>query len=200
MVNLEDYRSLFFVGSLVLVLVITISALSLLMSFSVEGEHFSEFYLLGPGHIADDYPFNMEENENYSVYVGVDNQMSSSIFYNVRVKFRNQNEPLPNATAGTPSPLPTLYEYNLFLEDESNWETLLNFSFSGISFSENYCKVESLIINGFTFDVNKSVLWDEEHNGYYYQLFFELWIYQVESETLEFHNRVVDIWLKMKDF
>ena len=170
------------------------------MSFSVEGEHFSEFYVLGPGYLADDYPFNMEESEKYSVYVGVDNQMSSSIFYNVRVKFRNQNEPLPNATTGTPSPLPTLYEYNLFLEDESNWETLLNFSFSGISFSENYCKVESLIINGFTFDVNKSVLWDEEHNGYYYQLFFELWIYQVESETFEFHNRVVNIWLKMKDF
>ncbi len=200
MVNLEDYRSLFFVGSLVLVLVVAIPALSLLIPFSVEGEHFSEFYVLGPGHIAEDYPFNVEEGGKYSVYLGVDNHMASSIFYNVQVKFRNQNEPPPNSTTGTPSPLPTLYEYNIFLEDESNWETLLTFSFSGISFSGNYCKVESLVINGFKFDMNKSVLWDEDHNGYYYQLFFELWIYQVESETFEFHNRVVDIWLKMKDF
>ena len=200
MVNLEGYRSLFFVGSLVLVLVVALSALSLLKSFSVEGEHFSEFYVLGPGHLAEDYPFNVEESGNYSVYVGVDNHMASSIFYNVRVKFRNQNEPLPNATAGTPSPLPTLYEYNVFLEDESNWETLLNFSFSGISFSGNYCRVESLEINGFKFNVDNSVLWDEENNGYYYQLFFELWIYQVESDTFEFHNRFVDIWLNMKGF
>lgn len=195
--SLDDYRNLFIVGGLVLVLMAAVPALSYLVPFSGGGEQFSELWVLGPERIAEDYPFTVEEGGEYSVYVGVGNHLGASSFYNVRVKFRNQSEPLPNATAGTPSPLPTYYEDMVFVEDGGTWEVPLNFSFPGISFSGNRCRVESLGINGFTFDVNKSVLWDEENNGFYYQLFIELWIYQVESDAFEFHNRFVGIWLNM---
>ena len=195
--NLEDYRTLFVVGSLVLVVATAFPGLSLVFSFPRGGENFTELWVLGPGHLAEDYPFNVGEGGEYSIYVGVGNHMGSSSFYNVRVKFRNQNEPLPNATTGTPSSLSTLYEDMVFVEDAGNWETSLNFSFSGVSFSGNHCRVESLKINDTKFDVNKSVLWDEENNGFYYQLFIELWIYNVESDAFEFHNRFVGIWLNM---
>ena len=195
--NLEDYHTLFVVGGLVLVLVAAFPGLSLVFSLPEGEERFSELWILGPGHMAEDYPFNVEEGGKYSVYVGVGNHMASPSYYNVRVKLRNQIEPLPNATAGTPSPLPTWYEYSVFVEEGENWEAPLNFSFSEVSFSENHCTVGSLVINGFRFDVDKSVLWSEENNGFYYQLFIELWIYQVESDIFEFHNRFVGIWLNM---
>lgn len=195
--RLEDYHSLFVVVGLVLALVAVVPGLSMVFSFPEKGERFSELWVLGPGHMAEDYPFNVGEGGEYSIYAEVGNHMGSSSFYNVRVKFRNQSEPLPNATAGTPSPLPTWYEYEVFVEEEGTWETPLNFSFSRISFSGNHCRVEGLRINGFKFDVDKSVLWDEENNGFYYQLFIELWIYQMESDAFEFHNRFVGIWLNM---
>jgi len=195
--NLEDYRTLFVVGSLVLVLATAFPGLSLVFSFPRDGENFTELWVLGPGHMAEEYPFNVEEGREYLVYVGVGNQMGSTSFYNMRVKFRTQSDPLPNATTETPSPLPTRYEDMVFVEDGGTWETPLNFSFSGVAFSGSQCRVESLRINGFTFDVNKTVLWDEENTGFYYQLFIELWIYRVESDAFAFHNRFVGLWLNM---
>jgi uncharacterized membrane protein len=195
--NLETYRTLFVVGSLILVLATAFPGLSLVFSFPKGEETFTELWVLGSGHLAEDYPFNVGDGGEYSVYVGLGNHMGSSSFYNVRVKFRNQNEPLPNATTGIPSSLPTLYEEMVFVEDAGNWETPLNFSFSGVSFSGNHCRVKSLKINDILFDVNKSVPWDEENNGFYYQLFIELWIYQVGDNTFQFHNRFVGIWLNM---
>jgi len=54
-----------------------------------------------------------------------------------------------------------------------------------------------LMMNGVTFNVDKSASWDVENNGYYYQLFMELWIYNVEFQAFEFHNRFVGLWLNM---
>jgi hypothetical protein len=57
--------------------------------------------------------------------------------------------------------------------------------------------IQSLIVNNVEFAVNKTALWDVENNGYYYQLFMELWIYNVEFQAFEFHNRFVGLWLNM---
>jgi hypothetical protein len=196
-VNLEGYRSLFVVGSLALILVAAFPGLSVVFSFPETGERFTELWLSGPGHMAADYPFNVSEGAEYLVYLGVRNHMGSSSFYNVQVKFRTQSEPLPNTMAETPSPSPTWYEYVVSVEEKETWETPLTFSFTGVSFLGNHCRLKSLEINGIRFDVDTSVLWDEENRGFYYQLLVELWIYQTESDTFEFHNRFVGIWLNM---
>jgi hypothetical protein len=113
------------------------------------------------------------------------------------VKFRNQSEPLPNSTTGTPRSLWTLYEYRVFLEDGKSWEAPLTFSFSNVSFVEERSIVGSLAINDFAVSVDKSALWDAENRAYYYQLFMELWIYNASSFAFQFHNRFVGIWLNM---
>jgi len=104
---------------------------------------------------------------------------------------------LPNATAGTPSPLSPLYEYRVFLRDGGTWEAPLTFSFSEVSFFNNQSFVESLVINDVVFSVDKLALWDGENNGFYYQVFMELWIYNAGSDDFEFHNRFVSLWLNM---
>ncbi|MGQ9552373.1 MAG: DUF1616 domain-containing protein [Candidatus Bathycorpusculaceae bacterium] len=194
--NFGDLKSLYLLSCLALCLVILSPALALVVNLP-GGESFSELWILGPGHMAEDYPFSVSAGEPYSVYLGVCNHMGSSAYYVVYVKFRNQTEPLPNATAGTPSPLPPLFEFRLFVEDGKSWEGLLRFSFFNFSFSEGRSYVGSLMINGVTFNVDKSASWDSENNGYYYQLFIELWMYNVKFQAFEFHNRFVGLWLNM---
>jgi len=195
-VNLEDYRTVFAVSCLILILVASAPTLSLVFPLS-GGECFSELWILGPNHMAEDYPFNVVNDTVYNVFLGIGNHMGSSAYYMVYVKFRNQSEPLPNATAGTPSPLSPLYECRVFLGDGKTWETPLTFSFSGVSFFENQSFVESFTVNDVVFSVGKLALWDGENNGFYFQVFVELWIYDAGSDVFEFHNRFVGIWLNM---
>jgi uncharacterized membrane protein len=196
MLKLEDYKVVFASVGLIGVLLFASPTLGLVLHLP-GGEKFSELWVLGPGHMTEDYPFNVRAGEEYLVYVGVGNHMGSSSYYVVYVKFRNQTEPLPNATAGTPSPLPTLYEYRVVISDGGVWEAPLTFSISKASMAEGRCFVDTLNINNVTFTVNKPALWDVNSTGYYYQLFIELWIYNIEHEGLEFHNRFVGIWLNM---
>ena len=195
--NLGEYRTVFTVGGLILVLVASAPTVSLFLPFSIEGERFSELWVLGSGHMAEDYPFDVKADLSYLVYVGVGNHMGSSMYYNVVVKFRNQSEPLPNATAGTPSPLPLLYEYRVFLGDGEGWEIPVTFSFSGVSFFDNRSFVEVFKVDELAFGVDKVALWNAESDGYYYQVFIELWIYNAESDRFHYHNRFVNRWLNM---
>jgi uncharacterized membrane protein len=192
--TLDEYRTLFIAVTLALILVAASPALGFILTFP-GGERFSELWVLGPGHMAEDYPFDVKANETYKVFVGVGNHMGSSCYYLIYVKLRNQTESLPNATAGTPSPLPALYEYRLIVKDSGIWEAPLEFSFPQISISENRCLVETLTINDVAFRVDKLASWDLNGTGYYFQLFFELWIYNTESNAFQFHNRAVWLWL-----
>ena len=112
--NLEEYRTVFAAGSLVLTLLVVAPTLGLIVPFQKGMERFSEFWVLGPNHMAEDYAFNVSVYESYNVFVGVGNHLGVSSYYLVYVKFRNQTQPLPNATASEPSPLPPLYEFRAF--------------------------------------------------------------------------------------
>jgi len=194
--SFEDFKLLYVLSCIGLGLIILSPTLAVVMTFPA-GERFSEFWILGPGHMAEDYPFDVRVDESFLVYVGVGNHVGSSAYYVVYVKLRNQTEHLPNATAGTASPLPPLYEYRVFLEEGKSWEAPLTFSFSGVSFFENRSLVESFMVNDVVFSVDKLASWDGENNGFYYQVFIELWIYNGESDAFEFHNRFVSLWLNM---
>ncbi len=194
MLSLSDYKATFVVVGAIGVLLLASPALGPVLHFSM-GEKFSELQLLGSGHMAENYPFNIRANESYLVYVGINNHMRSSAYYVVYVKFRNQSEELPNATV--PSPLPPLYEYRTFLQNDETWEAPLNFSVLDVSFLENRTHVGFLRINDVVLNVDKSTLWDADLMGCYFQLFIELWIYDSEANAVQFHNRFVDRWLNM---
>lgn len=55
------------------------------------GEKFTEFYLLGPNGIADDYPRNLTTNQTGSVIIGVVNHEYRTINYTVEVWLVNQS-------------------------------------------------------------------------------------------------------------
>ena len=195
--NLEDYRTLFVATSLVLILIATVPVIALVVPFPRSGESFSELWLLGPTHMAEDYPFNVGVGEEYSVFVGVGNHMGCSEYYMVYVKFRNQTQPLPDVSSSKPSPLPPLYEFQFFVADGEAWESLLMFEILDASVQVDSVFVGSVLINGVAFSVDSFSMWDSENNGFYYQLFFELWLYDMASQSFQYHDRFVGIWLNV---
>jgi hypothetical protein len=196
--NLEEYKSVFAVTVLGLILVAAFPTVSMILPFPEGGERFSELWLLGPEHMAEGYPFNVRGGEMQGpIYVGVSNHMGSSEYYVVYVKFRNQTQPLPNATASEPSPLPPLYEFQFFLADGEMWETPVSFVVEDVVFEGNSSFVTEISVNGHVFPVDVFSGWDSEQNGFYFQLFFELWLYSGDLQVFEFHDRFVGIWLNM---
>jgi uncharacterized membrane protein len=147
--------------------------------------------------LAEDYPFNVGVNETYSVFVGVGNHMGVSSYYLVYVKFRNQTQQLPNSTTSEPSPLPPLYEFRFVLSDVEVWEAPLTFAIENVFLQQNFSLVQEVSINGIVFPVNFTSTWDSDRNGFYYQMFFELWLYNMTSQSFRYHNRFVGIWLNV---
>jgi hypothetical protein len=196
-VSLEDYRVLFIVSTLGLALVAASPALSVAVPFRGGYERFSELWLLDPGHMAEDYPFDVAVGEVYSVFVGVGNHMDCSEYYVVYMKFRNGTQPLPNINNSIASPLPPLCEFRFFVGDGESWESLLTFEFQDVSFEDGSVYVGVVTVNGVAFSVDASARWDSGNGGFYFQLFFELWRFDVASQGFRFHNRFVGLWLNI---
>jgi hypothetical protein len=192
--SLSAYRSVFIAVGLIGVILCLVPAAVMLVP-APDVERFSELYVLGPGHMAEDYPFNVSEGNSYSVILGVGNHMAGSMCYGVYVKFRNSSEPLANST--TSSSLPALYDYRVFLRDGQVWEGNLTFSFSGIVFNGNSSSVGIIRVNNAEFGLDKTAIWDNESSGYYYQLFVELWEYDQTGNGLSYQGRFASLWLNM---
>jgi hypothetical protein len=194
--SLNDWKVVFGAAGLIGVLGFSLFSI-VLFARAPAGEVFSELYVLGPGHMAEDYPFNVSEGGVYVVYLGIGNHMGSSAYYEVDVKFRNSTEPLPNATSGEASPLPVLSRYRVFLRDGGVWEAPLSFSLLDVGFGGNVSSVGRFDVNGVVVDVGKVSLWDNDTQGFYYQVFVELWRYNVTTSSLGFDSRFIGLWLNV---
>ena len=194
--SLNDWKVVFVAVGLIGVLGFSLFSVAL-FARAPAGEVFSELYVLGPGHMAEGYPFNVSAGGVYMVYLGVGNHMGGSAYYEVDVKFRNSTESFPNATSGEASPLPVLFRYRVFLSDGNVWEAPFSFSLLDVGFDGNVSSVGRLDVNGVVVDVEKVSLWDNETQGFYYQVFVELWRFNVTTSRLGFDNRFVSLWLNV---
>jgi Protein of unknown function (DUF1616) len=195
-VKLEEYKLIFAAVGLIGIILLATPALGAIIRFP-SGEPFSEIYLLGPEHLAQNYPSNIAVGQNYSVYVGVGNHLGASAYYVLYAKFQNVTDLLPNATTETPSPAPPLYESRFSIPDGKNWEGLLTFSVSKTTTSPNQSVVETFMVNDFNFNVNKQAAWDSNSTTFSYRLVFELWLYNATSNSVQFNNRFVDLQLNL---
>jgi len=162
-------------------------------------QQFSELYLLGANRMLDSYPYNIAINQNYSLYVGVVNDLGSAAYYTVYVKLVNQTDLLPNATSGTPSSLQPVYEYKFFLANGESWENHLEFSVSKASAYANLSIINRILINGDVFNVNKYMIRDTNSTRFYFGLVCELWVYNSTINSVQFHNRYVNLGLNLRE-
>jgi len=205
--NLKDYQTVFTVTGLALILAAAAPVIGLFVSFEDGAGKFSELWILGPDHLAKDYPFDIRANVSHTVFVGVGNHMGGSSYYMVLVKLRNQTQSSPNTTASIPSLLLPLSEFRFFITDGRSGEAQVHFSVLDVSRSDgseagamsanSTVFVSRLSINDVIFPINSSAHWDSEYIGFYYQLFFELWRYDLTLRSFRFDNRFVGIWLNV---
>lgn len=195
--DLKGYKIIFITVGLIGVLVIS-SFLFVGVVRLPNNDQFSQLFLLGSKREFGGYPYNVTVNQNYPIYLEVQNHMSSPMDYVLYVKFANSSDPLPNPTAETPSPLEPLYECQFALESGGTWENPLEFSFSGAT-SENQCVVQRISINGFSYTVDKPAQWNINGSTYDYRLLFELWAYNSQSNSMQYNNRFVYLQLNFTD-
>lgn len=189
--SIGDLKLVYVASVVVLSLIIVAPTVTMVVTLP-GGERFSELWLLGQNRMAEDYPFNVKANETYKVYLGLGNHLGGLEYYLVYVKFRNQTESLPDSMNGTS-------EYRVFLGDSEVWEKNITFSFDfeRVAFDGNVCKISNLVLDGLVLNVDKVAAWDSATNGFYCQLFFELWLYNAALSGFQYHNRFVGIWLNM---
>jgi hypothetical protein len=194
--RLEEYKLIFIAVGLIGALIIATPTLSVVVHLP-GGERFSEIYVLNSEYMAENYPYNVTAGENYSVHVGVGNHVASSAYYLVYVKFRNETDLFPNSTTGMPSPVQPLYEYRFLIQDGEVCESPLTFSVSDASVSVNESLIKMLTINGVAFNVDKPATWNPNSNVFYYSLLLELWMYDVQSKSVQYNNRFVNVKLNL---
>ena len=196
MMRIDDVKVLYGLACFSLCLIIVSPTIATFVSFP-SGEPFSEIWVLGSGHMLEGYPFDVENGAKEQVFVGVGNHLGRSAYYVVYVKLRNQTQALPNSTISEPSPLAPLYEFRAVVADGETWEEPFAFSFLEASHFGDLFAVKKISINDQVFTVEYPCVWDSENNGFFYQLFFELWIYDDDISGSRYHNRFAGIWLNM---
>ncbi|KKG09298.1 DUF1616 domain-containing protein [Methanosarcina sp. 2.H.A.1B.4] len=80
---------------LVLSILLSVTTLFYVVVTPKEGEHFTEFYVLGPEGMADNYPTNYTLGESGTVIVGVVNHEYRPVNYTMEVRLENKTLPLP---------------------------------------------------------------------------------------------------------
>jgi len=200
--RLEDYRAIFLVVTFVLALVAASPALSRLLVYP-RTEFFTELWILDSNHRAENYPFNITQNQEYSINLGIANHLGYCAYYLVEVKFRNESQPSPTSFGPienrTPSPLLSLFNITAFVADEGVWERPINFAFDYV-YDKNLSRVSllSLKFNDAVLDLSDYVIeWNSTRKGFYGFLFFELSVYDRTSKQFEYHGRFVGLWLNM---
>jgi len=80
---------------MVLSILLSVATLFYIVVTPKEGEHFTEFYILGPEGVADNYPTNYTLGENGTVIVGVVNHEYRPVNYKMEVRLENRSLTLP---------------------------------------------------------------------------------------------------------
>jgi hypothetical protein len=196
--QIKHYQIIFAAVALIGTLLFASPSIAVLVEPS-HGQPFSVIYILGPDHIFDNIPFNVKAGVTYSVYLGVVNHMDSSSYYTCLVKLSSENDSFPNQTLGTPSSLPSLFEYKTFIAQDGTWEVPLTFQLDNLVFANNEAQLSGITINGVDLPINKVFPLDSSQSGYFCNLNVELWIFNSTLGTMQYHNRYVTLNLSLTE-
>jgi hypothetical protein len=199
--RLQQYKVLFLVGVSITALFVASPALQRLLVYP-QTNFFTEMWLLGPKHMAENFPFNITSNSNYTIFLGIGNHLGSCAYYSIQVKFRNQTQPAADSFNRTASSLPPLYSISAFVADKEELEIPISFSFNYVQDSYNGTLLQvrflNMAFNNSVLNLNDyTAVWDAEKSGFFGNLFFELWIYNGTVGGFQYHERFTGLWLNM---
>ena len=196
--NLQEYKTIILVVTAVSALIVASPAIQRLLVYP-QTELFTELWLLGPEHMAENMPYNITRGASYNVFLGVSNHLGRCAYYSVQVKFRNLTQSAPDSFNRTSSSLPPLYSVNVFVADKETWELPVTFGW-GYSYDGNLSQVNfrRLLFNNAELDLNGySASWDSNRTAIFGNLVFELWLYNDSVGGFQYHERYVDLKFNM---
>ena len=199
--NFDKYRLAFIVVTAIIMLLVASPAMSRLLVYP-QTEFFSEMWLLGPNHAAEGYPYNVSNGQNYTVFLGIRNQLGYCAYYVVEIKFRNETESAPSSFGPvedrTPSSLPSLFDVTAFVANGQDWELPISFSFDYATENGSQVAFRSLTLNNEVLNLEGySTAWNATKSVFFGDLIFELWIYNAQATVLSYNNRFVDLKFNM---
>ncbi len=127
---------------LVLSIVAAIATTAYVIAVPKEGEHFTEFYILGPGGKAADYPTDVAAGSTRSLIIGVGNHEYREIPYTIEVLALNQTFDPATNTSTVHAALP-LDRFVLTVPHNETRELPWEFSVP----SADYNRIEFLLFN-----------------------------------------------------
>lgn len=101
---------------LVVLVLASLGSLAYVIGNPKEGEAFTEFYILGPEGMAENYPTNYTLGDSGTVVVGITNHEHRTVDYTIELKLVNR-----------PLPLPENQKY-ISLEDNESWKEPVTFT------------------------------------------------------------------------
>ncbi|MGA2385830.1 MAG: DUF1616 domain-containing protein [Candidatus Bathyarchaeia archaeon] len=196
----QQYKTLILVVTVFLALFTASPAIQRL-TIVPQTTHLTELSILGAYHNAT-YPYNGTIGQNYPLYIDVDNNLGSFAYYQIEVKFRNQTQSAPNSFNQTSSNLPSLGNISFCVANNEALELPINVSFFFYFMPDlkniNQLDMKNVILNGFPLSLSSTTItWDSQRNGFYGNLFFELWIFNDTTNTFQYDQRYVSLWLNM---
>jgi len=201
-VSLRTFKVLFILVIAILSLLVASPALQRI-SISPQTQFFTELSLLGPGHMAENYPYNITSDQTYNIFLDIGNQLGSVTYYQVEVKFRNETQFAPNEFNSTSSSQPSLCNFTAFVANQESFEIPITFAFDfNYSFVNNFSQEQanfnSLILNGATLNLQgQTSIWAPQAHVFYGNLIFELWIYNSTIGGFQYNNRSVSLVFNM---
>jgi uncharacterized membrane protein len=192
----EKYKIPFIVVVAIITLLVASPAIQRSLVYP-ESEFFSEFWLSDSNHKTENFPYNITQNEYYTVYLVVSNHLGQCSYYNVEIKFRNQTQLGPNILNQTMSPQPILCNISAFLAENETLEVPITFKFNYNVVNDtvyfNYLTINNVQISlaGYT------TSWNASNYSFFGKLIFELWLYNSTTGSFQYNARYVDLRLNM---
>ncbi len=133
-----------FAALLVISILASIGSLAYVIGNPKEGESFTEFYILGPDKVAENYPTELTPGNSGTVIVGITNHEHRTMDYTMEIRLENHSLPLPEN------------QKYISLDNNETWEEPVTFT---PSVEGENMKLEFLLFN----ETEKSVPYRNTH-------------------------------------
>lgn len=164
---------------------------------SPKGEQFTELSILGPYHNAT-YLYNIQSNQNFTLYFDITNHLDSLSYYLIDIKFRNETQALEsfNGSGNDQQPIGNI---TFCVTNNGTVEFPLNISIHYDLDNQNseQLNLESITVNDATLPLVNQFRWNSEKQGFFGNVLFELRLFNDTTGAFEYNQRYVSLWLKM---
>jgi hypothetical protein len=159
---------------------------------------FTEMGLLGVDHTGV-YPSNISAGENNPLYFEFTNHLGHCAYYVLEIKFLNESQQQPDGFNHKNSAVDPLSSMAFFVADNKSYELPLDVSFQySADAVAGRLYVQSVTVNDIGVNATGTTLaWNFEKKGYFGNLVFELYIYNDATGAFQYHERFVNLWLKL---